>query len=195
MSSWPSKPLLHVKACYMSLCFWKLRGLLSAPHFSCGRWFQLQPCHPAPPRHPPQLPPCLASAVSISFFPSDSTPAHVPAFPLPQNIQVMGLQLENYVPDPARLQQRSWEGVIANEHTLVDMAQEFVITPLWRHAGQKAGRQGSGGQWWWRGGSDGGGGGGQAVGLLGSLAVVEPWVAEVVGTAARAGLVKARAAA
>eukprot|EP00887_Chlorella_sp_A99_P004671 scaffold4.g4671.t1 len=54
--------------------------------------------------------------------------------PLKDNIQVMGLQLDNYVPDPARLRTRSWEGLVANEHTLADMAGEFVIQPLWRQA-------------------------------------------------------------
>ncbi|KAI7842411.1 hypothetical protein COHA_004050 [Chlorella ohadii] len=72
--------------------------------------------------------------------------------PLQDNIQIMGLQLDNYVPAGDDLHRRhggSWEGVVAAEHTLVQMFSEFIARPLWRNA-EKAPQDGAagGGSWW-----------------------------------------------
>jgi hypothetical protein len=54
--------------------------------------------------------------------------------PLRSNIQVLGLQLQNYT-DGRKCEQESWEdGVIDNERTLKEMFSEFVLLPLWKNA-------------------------------------------------------------
>lgn len=50
------------------------------------------------------------------------------------NIQVLGLQLENYVV-PSRLSEtNTWEGVISNELALKEMFQMYIMQPLWANA-------------------------------------------------------------
>lgn len=57
--------------------------------------------------------------------------------PMPDNIQVMGIQVGNYV----KLQQADstadgsgWQGVILSQGTLIQMWEECVSAPLWRRA-------------------------------------------------------------
>lgn len=54
-----------------------------------------------------------------------------PSPPLPTNIQVLGLQLENYVTqDLAILRGKKWEGVMKNEGVLQVSLQNRVFTHL-----------------------------------------------------------------
>lgn len=55
------------------------------------------------------------------------------------NIQVLGLQLENYVFDLAGVDTpSSWEECVKNERTLKEMFNEFVMIPLWGNASRDA---------------------------------------------------------
>jgi hypothetical protein len=51
----------------------------------------------------------------------------LPSFML---LQLLGLQLERYVPDPQKLRNKSWAGVVCNEATLEQMLQGHVLVPL-----------------------------------------------------------------
>ncbi|KAI3438429.1 hypothetical protein D9Q98_000860 [Chlorella vulgaris] len=69
--------------------------------------------------------------------------------PLQDNICVMGLQLDNYVPAGDRCSKStSWEGVITNQQALGDMFGEFIAGPLWRQA-HKTAQGGSAGSGSW----------------------------------------------
>ncbi len=104
---------------------------------------------------------------------------------LPQaNVCVLGLQLENYVPDPSTLKSNNWTGAVTNSHKLHDLVTEYITQPLVQHAqeaqqappeGQQHGghegegegaHAGQGGGWWGRQGQ------GQVVLVLGAVAVV-----------------------
>ncbi|KAL4448056.1 hypothetical protein ABPG75_005275 [Micractinium tetrahymenae] len=60
--------------------------------------------------------------------------------PLPDNMQVMGVQTDNYVRLGEAGQQptSSWHGVVTAEATLCDMWDEYVAAPLWRKAEKAA---------------------------------------------------------
>lgn len=45
-------------------------------------------------------------------------------------MQVLGLQLSNYVPDTGRLGGSSWEGVVARQPALHSMFRQHVVVPL-----------------------------------------------------------------
>jgi hypothetical protein len=53
--------------------------------------------------------------------------------PMADNIQVMGLQMGNYV-DLEACKESTWEGVVKNVRTLTEMFSEFVLAPLWLRA-------------------------------------------------------------
>lgn len=54
------------------------------------------------------------------------------------NIQVLGIQLENYAYAEVELTRtQSWENCLKNERTLKEMFQEFVLLPLWARATQE----------------------------------------------------------
>jgi hypothetical protein len=53
--------------------------------------------------------------------------------PRRENIQVLGLQLANYT-SKERCESNTWEDVIQNERTLMEMFREFVSRPLWESA-------------------------------------------------------------
>lgn len=61
---------------------------------------------------------------------SESGPDNMPRR---ENIQVLGLQLANYT-SGERCTSKSWETVIQNERTLMEMFREFVTRPLWEAA-------------------------------------------------------------
>ncbi|PSC76440.1 thrombospondin type-1 domain-containing 4-like [Micractinium conductrix] len=72
--------------------------------------------------------------------------------PVQDNIQVMGVQLDNYVKLPrgdgaAAQPPSSWEGVLVGEQALRDMWAEFVSAPLWRLAGKAPAHGGAVGGW------------------------------------------------
>lgn len=46
------------------------------------------------------------------------------------NIQILGLQLENYVPDTSKLKSNQWSGVITNETSLVELFCKYITVPL-----------------------------------------------------------------
>ncbi|PRW58833.1 hydrolase [Chlorella sorokiniana] len=73
--------------------------------------------------------------------------------PLQDNIQIMGVQLDNYVAAGDEVHRRtggSWEGVMAAEHTLAEMFSEFIARPLWRNAEKlpQDGAAAGAGSWW-----------------------------------------------
>jgi len=45
-------------------------------------------------------------------------------------LQLLGLQLEKYVPDDQKLREKSWAGVVQNETTLEQMLRSHVLLPL-----------------------------------------------------------------
>eukprot|EP00775_Hariotina_reticulata_P013426 gene13426-13554_t len=47
-----------------------------------------------------------------------------------RNSQLLGLQLERYVPDDQKLRDKTWAGVVQNEFTLEQMLQCHVVVPL-----------------------------------------------------------------
>jgi hypothetical protein len=64
---------------------------------------------------------------------SETGPDHMPRR---ENIQVLGLQLANYT-SKERCDSKSWEDVIQNERTLLEMFREFVSRPLWEAANRE----------------------------------------------------------
>ncbi|KAG2449568.1 hypothetical protein HYH02_005101 [Chlamydomonas schloesseri] len=52
----------------------------------------------------------------------------------PANTCVLGLQLDNYVPEPSRLKSNSWEGVVENASKMKGLLTEYIITPLLQNA-------------------------------------------------------------
>ncbi|KAG2428808.1 hypothetical protein HXX76_011508 [Chlamydomonas incerta] len=52
----------------------------------------------------------------------------------PANTCVLGLQLDNYVPEPARLKTNSWEGVVVNAAKMKGLLTEYIMTPLLQNA-------------------------------------------------------------
>lgn len=97
------------------------------------------------------------------------------------NVCVLGLQLENYVPDPSILKSNNWAGAVTNTLKLHDLFTEYITQPLAQNAqeaqappeGQQNGAHdgegahpGQGGGWWGRQGQ------GQVVLVLGAVAVV-----------------------
>lgn len=70
-------------------------------------------------------------AVIINLHPTGSRIfVHASEEHNPHNIQVLGLQLENYVPDASKLKSNSWEGILANDDLLTHNFVTFVTKPL-----------------------------------------------------------------
>lgn len=50
------------------------------------------------------------------------------------NVQILGLQLDNYIPEPSRLKGNDWNAVITNEDSLIQLFTQYISIPLGENA-------------------------------------------------------------